>query len=523
MENIMAQNLSEETLLSILKKMQDSEVLVIGDVMLDRFVYGYVERISPESPVPVLTIKREDQMLGGAGNALANLAGLKTKAQFISVIGDDNEGVVLKNQIEKLGFSSDGLLIEKARPTTVKTRFLAGHQQLLRTDFECSAPISDETAAQLVETARTALKTARAIILSDYGKGLLRPDVIRAIIEAAKTLNVPVIVDPKGQDFSIYRGASALTPNKKELSEATKGAPVSTDDEVLKAAQSLIDECGIEAVVATRSGDGMSVVAKGEAPVHLRTIDIEVFDVSGAGDTVIATIAAGLAAGGTLSQAAALANVAGSIVVTKVGTAPIRSEELAAALASDHGDVMTCADADAQKHDRARKGDVLGHSDHGWKEAAEHIRRWKARGLKVGFTNGCFDILHYGHVSYLNNARDHCDRLIVGLNKDSSVRALKGPQRPVHDEESRAGVLAALGSVDMVVLFGADKDGDDNTAIALLEALKPDIYFKGGDYTEDQIPESPTVRGYGGEVNVMPVYEGHSTTGSIAKINNEAA
>ncbi|HOO82243.1 MAG TPA: D-glycero-beta-D-manno-heptose-7-phosphate kinase, partial [Alphaproteobacteria bacterium] len=331
----MTQNLSEETLLPILKKMQDSEVLVIGDVMLDRFVYGYVERISPESPVPILTIKHEDQMLGGAGNALANLAGLKTKAQFISVIGDDDEGVALKNQIEKLGFSSDGLLIEKTRPTTVKTRFLAGHQQLLRTDFELSAPISDETAALLVETARTALKTARAIILSDYGKGLLRPDVIRAIIEAAKARGVPVLVDPKGQDFSIYRGASALTPNKKELSEATKGAPVSTDDEVLNAAQSLIDECSIKAVVATRSGDGMSVIAKGEAPVHLRTIDIEVFDVSGAGDTVIATIAAGLAAGGTLVQAAALANVAGSVVVTKVGTAPIRSEELAAALAGD--------------------------------------------------------------------------------------------------------------------------------------------------------------------------------------------
>ena len=184
---------------------------------------------------------------------------------------------------------------------------------------------------------------------------------------------------------------------------------------------------------------------------------------------------------------------------------------------------MARTSAGAQKQDRARKGDVLEHSDHGWEEATEHVRRWKARGLKVGFTNGCFDILHYGHVSYLNNARDHCDRLIVGLNKDSSVCALKGPQRPVHDEESRAGVLAALGSVDMVVLFGADTDGDDNTAIKLLEALKPDIYFKGGDYTEDQIPESPTVRGYGGEVNVMPIYEGHSTTGSIAKINNEAA
>jgi D-beta-D-heptose 7-phosphate kinase/D-beta-D-heptose 1-phosphate adenosyltransferase len=257
--------------------------------------------------------------------------------------------------------------------------------------------------------------------------------------------------------------------------------------------------------------------------VHLRTHDIEVFDVSGAGDTVIATIAASLAAGADLAQAAALANVAGSVVVTKVGTAPIRAEELASALVSDQGDLMIRQDIAAKRQDRARNCDVLPHTQPGWDEAAEKIRRWKARGLKVGFTNGCFDILHYGHVTYLNDARDHCDRLIIGLNVDSSIRILKGSERPVHDEDSRAAVLAALGSVDMVVLFGACKEDDDNTAIKLLKLLKPDIYFKGGDYTEEQIPESPTVRDYGGEVKVMPVYEGHSTTGSIAKLKTEAA
>lgn len=506
------------SLIHWLEKMQTASVLVVGDIMLDRFVYGHVERISPESPVPVLAVKREEKMLGGAGNAVSNLAGLKTGARLLGVIGQDDEGQQVKEQIENLGFSAADLIIDDTRPTTVKSRFLAGHQQLLRTDFENKTAISDATAKAVISSAEKALKEVNAVILSDYGKGLLRPDVIEAIIAAAKKTGIPVIVDPKGQDFSIYKGAFAVTPNKKELSEATRGMPTLTDEDVIAAANKIISQDGIEAVVATRSADGMSVIQKNKEPVHLHTTDIEVFDVSGAGDTVIATIAAALAAGADLVQAASLANVAGSVVVTKVGTAPIRSEELARALESDQGDKLTRTGPGREKADRARKGDILG-----WEEAAEQVRRWKARGLKVGFTNGCFDILHFGHVSYLNNTRDHCDRLVVGLNKDSAVSILKGPSRPVHDEASRAGVLAALGSVDMVVLFGADKDGDDNTAIALLELLKPDIYFKGGDYTEEQIPEAPTVRAYGGEVSVMPVYEGHSTTGSIAKMNGEAA
>ncbi len=515
--------MAENVLKSVLEDIKKSSVLVVGDIMLDRFVYGDVERISPESPVPVLSIKREDRMLGGAGNALANLSGLESGAQIIAVVGDDDEAAQIKEQIQNLGYKADGLITENARPTTVKSRFLAGHQQLLRTGFEKKSAISDETATKLIENVKAALSDVQAVIISDYDKGLLRTDVIAGIIEAARAQNVPVIVDPKGQDFSIYRGASAVTPNKKELSEACKGAAVSTDEDVINAAQSLISDCGIDAVVATRSSDGMSVIQTGADPVHLRTTDIEVFDVSGAGDTVIATIAATLAAGGNLEQAAALANVAGSVVVTKVGTAAIRSDELARGLESDQGDVLTQTGKDREKSDRARKGDIFQYTDAGWEEAAEQIRRWKARGLKVGFTNGCFDILHYGHVSYLNNTRDHCDRLVMGLNVDSSIRILKGPERPIHDENSRAAVLAALGSIDMVVMFGAREEGDDNTAIALLEALQPDVYFKGGDYTEDQIPEAPTVRAYGGEVNVMPVYEGHSTTSSIAKMKTGEA
>ena len=506
--------MADESLKNILKNMTSVSVLVLGDIMLDRFVYGHVDRISPESPVPVLAINREDRMLGGAGNALANLAGLKTNAHIVSVVGDDDEAALVKEHIEKLGFKSDGLITDNTRPTTIKSRFLAGHQQLLRTDFEHKKPISDEIAKKIIEAVKAKLGDVKAFIISDYGKGLLRKEVLADVIKAARDQNIPVIVDPKGQDFSIYKGASVVTPNKKELSEAVKGASLSNDEEVIAAANTIINDCGIEAVLATRSAEGMSVIQKGEKTVHIKTKDIEVFDVSGAGDTVIATLAAALAAGASLVEAANLANMAGSVVVQKVGTASIRNEELL--------DIIQNGDHKSNES-RTRQGDIFGQTPDQWNAAAEQIKRWKARGLKVGFTNGCFDILHYGHVSYLNNTREHCDRLVMGLNNDASISILKGPERPIHDEHSRAAVLAALGSIDMVVMFGAEKQGDDNTAIKLIETLKPDIYFKGGDYTEDQIPEAPAVRKGGGEVKVMPVYEGHSTTNSITKMKDGKA
>lgn len=504
---------SIETLESHIKAMQDAPVLVIGDIMLDRFVYGSVERISPESPVPVLCVSREEHMLGGAGNALSNLCGLGAKASIISVIGDDDEGRTLREKCAVLGIDDTGLLVDKSRPTTLKTRYLAGHQQLLRTDTENKTPVSDSCAQTIIDAARDAIPAVKAVILSDYGKGLLREDIIRAVIKEARDAGIPVIVDPKGQDFSIYAGASAVTPNKKELSDATKGHAVDSDQDVADAARFLIDDCGIEAVIATRSRDGMSVIRKGQDPVHLRGADIDVYDVSGAGDSVIATIGAALAAGAEIEDAAVLANLAGSIVVTKVGTAPIRSEELLEGLGGDLGDVLIRHYAKSKT--LLRQAECLT-----WEAAAERIQRWKAQGLKVGFTNGCFDVLHAGHVNYLNQARELCDRLVVGVNCDSSVKILKGPERPVHDEAARADVLGALSSVDLVVLFGAEKDGDDNTANALLGVIKPDLYVKGGDYAVEDIPEAPTVQSYGGSVQVMSVYEGHSTTNSIKRIKS---
>ncbi len=507
--------------INTVKAMKNLPVLVIGDIMLDRFVYGSVERISPESPVPVLSISRENKMLGGAGNTLINLVHLKCDARIISVIGDDENGQCLEGIIKQHNMQAEGLIRLKDRPTIVKTRFLAGHQQLLRTDFERIEIMPEAIQDQILQKAEKLMQGVKALILSDYGKGMLTPALLEKLIKQAKAKNIPVLVDPKGSDYAIYRGADVVTPNKKELSQATGGMAVKTDKEIISAAQHLLKQSGIGAVVATRSKEGISVIqGQGEEDItHIASAtEIEVFDVSGAGDTVIATVAAALATGATLVEAASLANVAGSIVVSKVGTAPIRAEELLECLKKHDpaGDVISGKGArEAASRDRTRQAPV-----HDWDKAREEIQRWKARGLSVGFTNGCFDILHFGHVNYLNEARARCDRLIVGLNTDSSVKILKGADRPVHNEESRASVLAALGAVDMVVLFGAEQSGDDNTACALLECLQPDIYFKGGDYTPEQIPEAPTVRKYGGKIDVMPVYEGHSTTGSIAKMRD---
>ncbi|PCI52950.1 MAG: D-glycero-beta-D-manno-heptose-7-phosphate kinase [Alphaproteobacteria bacterium] len=495
----------------IVNAMEGVPVLVVGDIMLDRFVYGRVERISPESPVPVLSVTRENIMLGGAGNTLSNLINLRCQGKILSIIGDDEDGTKIKDLAQKQGIDVSGLIQSPKRLSIVKTRFLAGHQQLLRTDFERIEDISDKLADQLLEKATALLSDVKVMILSDYGKGILTPKLLKSLIALANDKDVTVLVDPKGTDYSIYAGADIVTPNKKELSESTGGLAVDTDGQVIEAARKLIDTSGIHAVIATRSKDGMSIVAgQGKDITHIRSAsDIEVFDVSGAGDTVIATIAAALATGADIVAAASLANVAGSIVVAKVGTAPIRAQELLDVLR--HHDPAD--NARAPRIERTRQAPVLG--DH---EAREEILRWKARGLKIGFTNGCFDIVHFGHVTYLNDARHKCDRLVVGLNSDSSVRILKGETRPVHDEQSRAAVLAALGSVDMVVLFGAKEQGQDNTACDLLDLLQPDIYFKGGDYTIDQIPEAPTVQKHGGIVDVMPVYEGHSTTKSIQKM-----
>lgn len=509
-------------LIALIRAIPETRIIVIGDIMLDRFVRGDVNRISPESPIPVLTTKQESRMIGGAGNVIANLHSLKAQCTLIGIIGDDQEGQLVKGLIAACGAAPESVIVRKETPTTIKTRFLAGHQQLLRVDTEVCLPLDARTEAALIEQIDRHIDTADAIILSDYGKGVLSENVIGHAITAAKAKNIPVLVDPKGSSYAKYCGATVVTPNRKELSEATGNMATTTDTEVVEAAEKMLLDSGIAGTVATRSQDGMTVIRQKtdgtgfERPVHLRTNAKEVFDVSGAGDTVIATVAAIMAAGGTLYDGAAVANIAGGIVVGKVGTAAIRAQELIDALLHDDTRLETTPSGSRTVFDRTRKAPVLD-----WDVALEEINRWRAKGLKIGFTNGCFDLLHAGHVNYLNGARERCDRLVLGLNTDQSVRLLKGPSRPVNHQDDRATVIAALGAVDMVVFFGAEKAEDDGTATALIRHLKPDIYFKGADYTIDRIPEASIVQSYGGTVELIELTEGRSTTRLIQQINSD--
>lgn len=488
----------------ILDAVKGRKIMVVGDLMLDIYVYGEVERISPESPVPVLSVQKEDRMLGGAGNVLTNLAALGAIPVVFAVTGNEAPAQTVHDLAKSCGADTSYILEDISRPTTLKTRFLARHQHMLRTDVEKTHPISSHIEKALLDGIRKTMKDVGAVVLSDYGKGVLTKTVLQQVMETAKEADVPVLVDPKGHDYSIYSGADYVTPNRKELGEAVGISNLKSDEDITAAAQKLIQQSGIGCVVATRSEDGMSVIGHG-APEHLRTQAREVFDVSGAGDTVIATLAAALSAGADIIDAARLSNIAAGIAVSKVGTTPVRADELQSALS---GGISASAR-------QARLADV--------DSAREQVRTWQAQGLKVGFTNGCFDIIHKGHVNYLDQARGRCDRLIVGLNHDDSVRILKGPTRPINDEVARATVIGSLSSVDLVVLFGATKAGEDNTPCALIDSLRPDIFFKGGDYKIDQLPEAKIVQAYGGQVEIMGLEDGFSTTNIIAKSAQKSA
>lgn len=490
---------------NLVENFAKTPVLLVGDIMLDTFVYGDVSRISPEAPIPVLSVSREDKMLGGAGNVLANLAALGCDSTIIAVTGDDMAGHEIAQIVEDLNCPADGLVRDENRPTILKSRYLSQNQQLLRVDCEKAEPLAPKIESEILTKVKEIIGSMKLLVLSDYGKGTLTPDLIKELVKLAKKNKIPVIVDPKANDYSVYKGASIVTPNKKELAAATGGMPVSTDEEVENAARFIIKKSGIDTVIATRSEDGISVISKNQKPVHLKTKALEVYDVSGAGDTVVAALAATIASGGPLEDAAHIANIAGGLVVSKVGTAVVRGDEI----------------MQAANMPEISAGNIAPVLD--WDGAKEQIRKWQTQGSKVGFTNGCFDILHYGHVNYLAQAREKCDRLVLGLNHDASVKILKGANRPINDQMARATVMAALASVDLVVFFGAEKEGEDNTPCEIVGHLKPDILMKGGDYTVDQLPEAQVALSYGGQVEIMPLYEGYSTTNIIAKSKTEAA
>lgn len=482
-----------QELIRTLDHIGEQTLLCVGDIMLDRYIYGNVDRISPEAPIPVFTAKREEKMLGGAGNVVRNLLALGAHVSFASVIGDDATGNALTALVGAEKKLIPTLLSEKGRISTRKTRYVANSQQLLRSDNETRDAVRNETITKITELLLPEIASHNAVILSDYGKGLLTPELCRSIIDMAKKHEVPVFVDPKQRDVSVYAGATVLSPNLKELALACSVDHFESDQAIIEAAQRLCVTHKFQYVLVTRGEQGMTLVDAAGLIVHLPAAAQQVFDVSGAGDTVIATLAAAYAAGTNMANAALLANLAGGIVVGRLGTAVVHRSDLTAALYMHRA--------------RALQEKILP-----LETAQDIITNWRRDGLTVGFTNGCFDIMHAGHISLLTDAKAKCDKLIVALNTDASVRGLKGPTRPVNAEMDRAQVVAALAVVDAVVLF------DEETPLSLLEQLRPDVLMKGADYTREQVVGADLVESYGGRIELLPLKDGYSTSGIIRKV-----
>jgi D-beta-D-heptose 7-phosphate kinase/D-beta-D-heptose 1-phosphate adenosyltransferase len=477
-----------------LSELHHAVVLCIGDLMLDDFVYGEVARISPEAPAPVLSVTRSELVIGGAGNVARNIAALGARCIFVGVVGDDEAGRTLAAALRADPLIEAHLVLDRSRPTTRKVRFVSEHHSthLLRADWERAAPIDAATEKALLEHALAALPSAAAVALSDYAKGVLTKNVIRTLIDAAKKLGKPVIVDPKGKDFSIYRDATLITPNRQELAEVTRHVAVSEGD-IAAAAAELNATVGSAAVLVTRSEQGMTLVPAGGAPVHVPAYPVKVRDVSGAGDTVVAVLATVLAMKGEFEDAMRAANAAAAVVVGKRGTATVTPAELrsrilpAASLAAEEKIVFD------------------------WSLLDERLAEWRKQRLRIGFTNGCFDLLHPGHIKVLAEARAACDRLVVGLNDDASVKRLKGDGRPTQDVHARAEVLAALEAVDLVVVFAED------TPLKLIERVEPRVLVKGGDYRREDIIGGDLVEAAGGEVILIKTVPGHSTSALIRR------
>lgn len=471
-------------------------ILVVGDLMLDRYLSGSVGRMSPEAPVPVLLRESERAVLGGAANVVANLASLGAEIEVLGVVGQDEAGLALRALLgHHPTVRTEHLVTDRHRPTTCKTRVMSGLHQIVRLDAESKLPLAEEVEAAVLEAVNETLPWADAVVVSDYAKGLCTDGVIRGVIDLAARAGKPSIIDPKRRDLSIYRGATLIKPNRRELTEATQ-LPCETDEQAETAALAAMAQTQ-SAVLLTRSEHGMSYFHAGREPLHLKTAAQNVFDVSGAGDTVVALAALGTAAKLQIEELMRCANAAAGIVVSKVGTAVVTIDELEKALA-------------AESH---KLGPDKGAS-FGLAEAVQRREEWRRRGLKVGFTNGCYDLLHPGHVSLLQRAAAECDRLIVGINSDASVKRLKGPSRPVQDERSRAFVLGALSAVDLVVVF------EEDTPAELIEALQPDLLVKGADYTEDEVVGAKTVRDAGGRVLLVPLVAGQSTTSMISRASD---
>ena len=467
-----------------------ARIAVIGDVMVDRYITGSVSRISPEAPVPVLLHGAERIVAGGAANVAANAAALGAAVALVGLVGHDQPAEQLRGVLsDHPSIDLSGLVIDPARPTVTKTRVMSGHQQIVRIDAELSAPALGHVAEELVARGRVAIRDASVVVLSDYAKGVLTDAVIGALIAEAQAAGVPVIVDPKRRTFEAYRGASLVTPNRKELFEAT-GLPDDTDEDAARAAEAAARQFGGD-VMVTRAEKGMTLWRRGGAVKHVPAHAREVFDVSGAGDTALAALAVSLADGREIETAMEISNAAAAIAVSKLGTAIVTRAELEAAL-------------NRQIADAVPPGALVGRA-----EAAAIATAWRAAGETVVFTNGVFDLVHPGHISLIEQAAREGDRLIVGLNADASVKRLKGDSRPLQDEAARARVLGALRDVDLVVLFGEDTPGD------LIEAIRPDVLVKGADYKPHEVVGADFVIANGGRLVLADLMDGRSTTALV--------
>jgi len=464
-------------------------VLVVGDVMLDRYIWGDVKRISPEAPVPIVHAGHRSNQAGGAANVAANLVGLGAHCTLAGFVGADEDGRCLQECLSTIGVRSH-LVEVSSHPTTSKLRILGGNQQILRLDIEKTDAFAENVHQQLLDTVRQVLASVNAVILSDYAKGVLSEHVCQVVIEQARKARIPVLVDPKHRSFSRYRGATTICPNLHELSAAT-GMVGESMQSMLSAGQHLVSELDLDFLTVTLSEKGISILREDRQEIF-PAVARQVFDVSGAGDTVVAAMALAVASGLELSAAAQLANVAAGVVVSKVGTVPVTSDDLLASL-------MPQIELNTEEK-------VVELS-----QLKRRMLLWQSQGETVVFTNGCFDLLHIGHISLLQQARREGDRLVVAINSDESVSCLKGPSRPIVRERERAYVLAALGVVDAVVIFG------ESTPLELIKALRPDVLVKGGDYTEETIVGAPEIRSWGGRVKIVPTIEGFSTTKLIEK------
>ena len=475
-------------------------VLCVGDLMLDEFVYGEVSRISPEAPAPVIAVQRSETNIGGAGNVARNIASLGGRCIFSGLIGEDEVGVKLAVTLAQEPGIESVLVHDPARPTTRKMRFVSEHfsTHMLRADWELAAPAAGEIEQKLIDAILPQLKRADIVLLSDYAKGVLTARVIRNVIDAARTAGKRVIVDPKSANFAIYRGATLLTPNRKEFAEATRSR-ADSEAGIAEAARDAMILADCEAMLVTQSEHGMTLVPRKGDPVHVPAHPVKVRDLSGAGDTVAAALALALAVGADWEGALRIANAAAAVAVSKKGTAIVTASEL-------RRKILPHAYLAAEEKIVIASGDL-----------AAHLADWRKQGLRIGFTNGCFDILHPGHVKVLTAARGACDRLIVGLNSDASARRLKGEGRPVQDERSRAEVLAALEAVDLVVLF------EEDTPIHLITEIKPSVLVKGGDWTRETVVGHEVVEANGGTVMLVDILQGHSTTTLVNRARGEVA